>query len=92
MSFAALDCQPVVDASTAHSLTRRDHGLDEISDVTQDNTKALDAAALSAFGFHRFDLHALQHWVFYGRAIGFEDAPVAVLAGGLLPHFVGART
>lgn len=91
MSFAASKCQLMTDGSTAHTLTSRDHGLDEISYVTQDNTKALDTATFSAFGIHRFDLHALQHWVFQRGAIGLEDAPVAVLAGSL-PDFAGVRT
>lgn len=64
------------------ALTCRDHSLDEISDVTQDNAKALYTSSV-AFGIHRLDLHTLQHRLLHETAVGFEDAPAAMLAAFL---------
>jgi hypothetical protein len=70
-------------------LTRNDHGLNEISNVAQNNTEALHTTTLTPFGIHRLDLHTLQHWILHRAAARLEDGSAVVLAGSL-QHLAGS--
>lgn len=81
ISFAASKISAELQGvTTGVALTRRDHSLNEISNIAQDDTEALLATPLASFGVHRLDLHALQHWLLDNAAIRLEDAPATNLA------------
>jgi len=56
--------------------TGRDHSLNKVADVTQNNAEALHRVRLARFGLHSLDLNALQDRVLYEAAARLKDAPV----------------
>lgn len=55
--------------------TGRNHGLDEVADVAQDDAEALHRVRLARLGLHGLDLHALQDRLLDEAAAGLKDAP-----------------
>ena len=74
ISFAAAHDQLNLYIEDA-ALTRCDHCLNEVTDVTQYDTEALHWIRLARLGLHSLDLHALKDRVLHEAATGLEDAP-----------------
>lgn len=55
--------------------TGSDHGLDEVANIAEHNTKALDRVRIACFRLHGLDLHALQHGMLDEAATRLEYAP-----------------
>jgi len=76
MSLAAAHCQ--LDSfrdCMGFERTSRNHRLDEVSDVAQNDTETLHRVCIASLGLHSLDLHALQHRALDEAAVWLKYAP-----------------
>ena len=88
--FAGESQQSAPPRACARKRTDREHSLDEVADVAEDDAEALHVVCVARLGVHGLDLDALQDGMLDEAAIFVEYAADGALGddlGGL--HVVG---